>query len=143
VKELRRHKERIESLVCVTAQHREMLDQVLALFGIDPEYDLNVMQENQSLAQVAANVLLRLDEVLEKEQPDWVLTQGDTTTAMIATLAGFYREAAGALGVGPAGDRCGPGAGQAMGWRWPAASASAVSAGQSPPSCRSLSGPRP
>jgi len=92
VKELRRHKERIESLVCVTAQHREMLDQVLALFGIDPEYDLNVMQENQSLAQVAANVLLRLDEVLEKEQPDWVLTQGDTTTAMIATLAGFYRE---------------------------------------------------
>jgi UDP-N-acetylglucosamine 2-epimerase (non-hydrolysing) len=78
--------------VCVTAQHREMLDQVLALFGIDPEYDLNVMQENQSLAHVAANVLLRLDEVLEKEQPDWVLTQGDTTTAMVATLAAFYRE---------------------------------------------------
>jgi len=92
VKELRRHKERIESLVCVTAQHREMLDQVLVLFGIDPEYDLNVMQENQSLAQVAANVLLRLDEVLAKEQPDWVLTQGDTTTAMMATLAAFYRE---------------------------------------------------
>jgi len=92
VKELRRHSERIESRVCVTAQHREMLDQVLVLFGIDPDYDLNVMQENQSLAEVTANVLLRLDEVLGKERPDWVLTQGDTTTAMVATLAAFYRD---------------------------------------------------
>ncbi|MFN0112766.1 MAG: non-hydrolyzing UDP-N-acetylglucosamine 2-epimerase [Blastocatellia bacterium] len=90
VKELSRHSE-ITSKVCVTAQHRQMLDQVLSLFAIQPDYDLNLMQPNQSLAQLTAAALTELDAVLEKEQPDWVLTQGDTTTAMVGALAGFYR----------------------------------------------------
>lgn len=90
VKELGKHPE-IESIVCVTAQHRQMLDQVLSLFSIEPEYDLNLMQPNQSLAKLTALALTELDAVLEKEQPDWVLTQGDTTTAMVGALAGFYR----------------------------------------------------
>ncbi|MGH9801019.1 MAG: non-hydrolyzing UDP-N-acetylglucosamine 2-epimerase, partial [Blastocatellia bacterium] len=91
VKELGRHSE-IESVVCVTAQHRQMLDQVLSLFGIQPDYDLDLMRPNQSLAQLTAVVLTGLDAVLEMEKPDWVLTQGDTTTAMVGALAAFYRQ---------------------------------------------------
>lgn len=91
VKELRQHSDCISTVVCVTAQHREMLDQVLVLFGIEPDYDLNIMQENQSLANLTALALTRLDAVLEQEQPDWILVQGDTTTAMVAALAAFYR----------------------------------------------------
>jgi UDP-N-acetylglucosamine 2-epimerase (non-hydrolysing) len=91
VKRLRQYPGRITSSVCVTAQHRRMLDQVLSLFEIKPDYDLNVMQEDQTLAEVTAGVLTGLDEVLQKERPDWVLTQGDTTTAMVASLAAFYR----------------------------------------------------
>ncbi len=90
VKELSKHSGQLTSVVCVTAQHREMLDQVLSLFDIKPDYDLNIMQENQSLAEVTANALIRLDEVLRKEKPDWVLVQGDTTTAMVGALAAFY-----------------------------------------------------
>lgn len=90
IKELARHSE-IENVVCVTAQHRQMLDQVLSLFDIQPDYDLNLMQPNQSLAQLTATALSELDVVLEREKPDWVLTQGDTTTAMVGALAGFYR----------------------------------------------------
>jgi UDP-N-acetylglucosamine 2-epimerase (non-hydrolysing) len=75
---------------CVTAQHREMLDQVLALFGITPEYDLDIMAPNQHLHQVAAAVFERLSPVLAAEKPDWVLVQGDTTTAALAALAAFY-----------------------------------------------------
>ena len=90
IKELNKHSQ-LENVVCVTAQHRQMLDQVLSLFGIEPDYDLNLMQPNQSLAKLTALALTELDAVLEKEQPDWVLTQGDTTTAMIGALAAFYR----------------------------------------------------
>lgn len=90
VKELSRHSE-ITNKVCVTAQHRQMLDQVLSLFAISPDYDLNLMQPNQSLAQLTAVALMELDVVLEREKPDWVLTQGDTTTAMVGALAAFYR----------------------------------------------------
>src|SRR6185295_4205074 len=90
VKELNKHSDQITSVVCVTAQHREMLDQVLTLFDIKPDYDLNIMRENQSLAEVTANALTKLDEVLSKEKPDWVLVQGDTTTAMVGALAAFY-----------------------------------------------------
>jgi UDP-N-acetylglucosamine 2-epimerase (non-hydrolysing) len=79
--------------VCVTAQHREMLDQVLRLFEIVPDYDLNLMQENQSPTQVAASVLSRLEPILLKEQPDWVLVQGDTTTVAATSLAAFYSRA--------------------------------------------------
>jgi UDP-N-acetylglucosamine 2-epimerase (non-hydrolysing) len=90
IKELNRHGDQIASVVCVTAQHREMLDQVLPLFDIAPDHDLNIMQTDQTLAQVTANALTKLDAVLQSEKPDWVLTQGDTTTAMIGALAAFY-----------------------------------------------------
>ncbi|MBA4385440.1 MAG: UDP-N-acetylglucosamine 2-epimerase (non-hydrolyzing), partial [Anaerolinea sp.] len=81
----------ITSRVCVTAQHREMLDQVLELFEIKPDVDLNLMRPNQSLAQLTAQILENIDPVLADEHPDWVLIQGDTTTVMAASLAAFYR----------------------------------------------------
>lgn len=90
VKELEKHPSRIDSRVCVTAQHRQMLDQVLDLFGIAPDYDLNVMQDSESPAQVAAAVLAKLGPILQAERPDWVLVQGDTTTVAVAALAAFY-----------------------------------------------------
>ena len=90
VRELAKRKG-IESRVCVTAQHREMLDQVLSLFEIEPDVDLNLMRPNQSLAQITASVFTHLDPVLEKMQPDWVLVQGDTTTVMSAALNAYYR----------------------------------------------------
>jgi UDP-N-acetylglucosamine 2-epimerase (non-hydrolysing) len=90
IKELEKRADRVVSRVCVTAQHRQMLDQVLALFGIAPDYDLNVMQESQSPTQVAATVLAKLEPVLQAERPDWVLVQGDTTTVASAALAAFY-----------------------------------------------------
>lgn len=89
----RRSQSGVESLVCVTGQHREMLDQVLELFGITPDYDLAVMEENQTLAGVAAAVLARLEPVLRQVKPDWVLVQGDTTTVAAASLAAFYARA--------------------------------------------------
>ena len=80
-----------ESIVVVTAQHREMLDQVLNLFSIHPDVDLNLMKKSQSLAQLTASIFKNLDPVLEKYQPDWLLVQGDTTTVMAAALAAYYR----------------------------------------------------
>ncbi len=91
VQELRKFPAQIATRVCVTAQHRQMLDQVLSLFDIRPDYDLNLMQQDQSLAQVTADVLAGLDPLLLDEKPDWVLVQGDTTSAMAAALAAFYR----------------------------------------------------
>lgn len=93
IRELAKHPERIISRVCVTAQHRQMLDQVLDLFGIIPDYDLSIMQESQTPTQVAANVLAKIEPVLQKEKPNWVLVQGDTTTVAAASLAAFYAEA--------------------------------------------------
>ena len=90
IKQLEGYSDRIVSHVCVTAQHRQMLDQVLALFKIVPEYDLNVMQDSQSPTQVAAATLIGLESILRTERPDWVLVQGDTTTAAMASLAAFY-----------------------------------------------------
>ena len=78
------------SRVCVTGQHREMLDQMLELFDIQPDYDLDVMRPAQSLTDLTVAVLARLDPILESEKPDWVLVQGDTTTTMAAGLAAFY-----------------------------------------------------
>ena len=80
----------IESLVCVTAQHREMLDQVLNLFDITPDVDLDLMQPDQSLAQITAAIFTHLDPVLKDLKPDWVLAQGDTTTVMAAALLAYY-----------------------------------------------------
>lgn len=81
----------IESRICVTAQHREMLDQVLALFHIQPNHDLNLMRPDQSLSELTAQIFSELDPVLAEEHPDWILVQGDTTTVMAASLAAFYR----------------------------------------------------
>jgi len=90
IKSLMNYSEEVKSVVCVTAQHREMLDQVLKIFGIVPDYDLNLMKPNQSLSLLTANLLTALDEVITFEKPDWVLVQGDTTTAMVASLVAYY-----------------------------------------------------
>ena len=90
IRELQKHPDRVVSKVCVTAQHRQMLDQVLRLFDITPDYDLNVMEDNQTPSQVASAVLARLEPILQAERPDWVLVQGDTTTVAAASLAAFY-----------------------------------------------------
>jgi len=90
IRELAKYPDRISNKVCVTAQHRQMLDQVLVLFDIHPDYDLDIMQESQTPTQVAASVLTRLEPVLQREKPDWVLIQGDTTTTMAASVAAYY-----------------------------------------------------
>lgn len=81
----------LESLVCVTAQHREMLDQVLHLFAIRPDVDLDLMRPDQSLAELSAAIFRGLDPVLADLKPDWVLVQGDTTTVMVTALLAYYR----------------------------------------------------
>ena len=81
----------VDSLVCVTAQHRQMLDQVLGLFNIVPDVDLDLMQPNQSLANLTADIITHLDPVLVDLKPDWILIQGDTTTVMASSLVAFYR----------------------------------------------------
>lgn len=91
IQEIARRSSQIEQVICVTAQHREMLDQVLDLFSITPEYDLGVMSHNQTPAQVAAAVLRGLEPLIEREKPDWILVQGDTTTVAAAALAAFYK----------------------------------------------------
>ena len=89
VKELEGRKE-IESVVCVTAQHREMLDQVLTVFDIKPDYDLNIMKQGQTLSEITSRVLLGLEEVIKKENPNIILVHGDTTTTFAGALAAFY-----------------------------------------------------
>ena len=81
----------IEARVCVTAQHRQMLDQVLDLFQIEPDYDLDLMRDNQSLAQISASIFTHLDPILVDFKPDWVLAVGDTTTVVTTSLLAFYR----------------------------------------------------
>jgi UDP-N-acetylglucosamine 2-epimerase (non-hydrolysing) len=90
IHELRRSGGRAEVKVCVTGQHRDLLDPALSLFEIRPDYDLAVMQEGQLLADLSARVLTGLEPVVAKEQPDWMLVQGDTTTTVAAALVGFY-----------------------------------------------------
>lgn len=89
VKEFLKHPE-FETKVCVTAQHREMLDQVLAFFDIIPDYDMDLMKPNQNLYSLTADILLGLRPILEEYQPDYVYVHGDTTTSMAAGIAGFY-----------------------------------------------------
>ena len=89
VKELKK-REGIQTVACVTGQHRQMLDSVLHVFDVTPDYDLNIMKDNQTLFDVTSNVLLRMRDVLEREKPDIVLVHGDTTTASAAALACFY-----------------------------------------------------
>lgn len=82
----------IQSVLCVTAQHREMLDQVLSLFDLTPDYDLNIMKPNQTISMITANVLTGMEPVLEKEKPDMVLVHGDTSTTFVTALAAFYQQ---------------------------------------------------
>ena len=89
--ELEKHGKRFQSLVCVTAQHREMLDQVLEWFQIKPHYDLDLMQKDQGLNEFASRALMAVNRVLEDVRPDVVLVQGDTTTVVMTTLAAFYQ----------------------------------------------------
>ncbi|AIY80151.1 UDP-N-acetylglucosamine 2-epimerase (non-hydrolyzing) [Clostridium botulinum] len=91
VKELKRRKE-IESIVCVTGQHREMLDQVLEIFDIKPDFDLNVMRERQTLTGITTRVLEKLTDVMEEAKPDLVLVHGDTTTTFAGALAAYYNQ---------------------------------------------------
>lgn len=90
--EVKKHPEAFRSIVCVTGQHRQLLDQVLELFGMEPDYDLNVMQPDQALSQLTADLLTGLDKVVETAKPDWIVAQGDTTTALAAALVSHYRK---------------------------------------------------
>lgn len=89
---LENQSDKFESVVTVTAQHREMLDQVLSLFDIKPDYDLNIMKKQQSLSEITANVLLGLDQVMKEAKPDIVLVHGDTTTTLAAGMSAFYNQ---------------------------------------------------
>ena len=92
VKEFQKYPDQFKTIVCVTGQHREMLDQVLHLFEIKPDYDLNIMKQGQDLYDVTARVLLGMRDVLKEAQPDVVLVHGDTTTSTSAALAAFYQQ---------------------------------------------------
>ena len=92
VKEFQKHPDKFQTIVCVTGQHREMLDQVLHIFEITPDYDLNIMKQGQDLYDVTARVLLGMRDVLKEAQPDVVLVHGDTTTSTAAALAAFYQQ---------------------------------------------------
>ena len=92
VKEFQKYPEKFKTIVCVTGQHREMLDQVLRIFDIQPDYDLNIMKQGQDLYDVTAKVLIGMRDVLKETQPDIVLVHGDTTTSTAAALAAFYQQ---------------------------------------------------
>lgn len=92
VKEFQKQPEQVETVVCVTGQHREMLDQVLRIFDIHPDYDLNIMKQGQDLYDVTAHVLTGLRDVLKEVKPDVVLVHGDTTTSTASALAAFYQQ---------------------------------------------------
>lgn len=92
VKEFQKHLETFQTFVCVTGQHREMLDQVLRIFDITPQYDLNIMKQGQDLYDVTSRVLLGMRDILKEVNPDVVLVHGDTTTSMAAALAAFYQQ---------------------------------------------------
>lgn len=94
VKELEKHPDKIESIVCVTAQHRQMLDQVLDIFDIKPDYDLNIMKDRQTLVEIVSRSLEGLDKVMKDAKPDIVLVHGDTSTTFVGSLAAFYNQIA-------------------------------------------------
>lgn len=85
-------RENIETVVCVTAQHREMLDQVLHTFEITPDYDLDIMKQGQTLVDITTRALQKLDEVIKESKPDIVLVHGDTTTTLVGSMAAFYNQ---------------------------------------------------
>jgi UDP-N-acetylglucosamine 2-epimerase len=93
IKALEQHTDRVRPVVCVTGQHREMLAHVLSLFAIKPDYDLDVMEPDQSLSRLAARLITALDEVVEQTQPDWILAAGDTSTVFAASLVAYHHRA--------------------------------------------------
>lgn len=92
VNELKSRPDEFETLVCVTGQHKEMLEQVLEVFDVVPEYDLSIMKDRQTLFDITSSVLLKMEEVLDRVKPDCVLVHGDTTTSFAAALAAFYKQ---------------------------------------------------
>ena len=92
VKEFQKHSKEFQTIVCVTGQHREMLDQVLKIFEITPDYDLNIMKQGQDLYDVTTRVLIGMRDVLREALPDVVLVHGDTTTSTASALAAFYQQ---------------------------------------------------
>ncbi|MBR1768944.1 MAG: UDP-N-acetylglucosamine 2-epimerase (non-hydrolyzing), partial [Bacteroidales bacterium] len=92
VKEFQKHDDEFNTIVCVTGQHREMLDQVLSIFDVKPDYDLNIMKQGQDLYDVTARVLTGMRDVFKECKPDIVLVHGDTTTSMAAAMASFYQQ---------------------------------------------------
>ncbi|MFW5713529.1 MAG: non-hydrolyzing UDP-N-acetylglucosamine 2-epimerase, partial [Brevefilum sp.] len=92
IKELQRHADQIHTTVCITAQHREMLDQVLDVFEITPDIDLDLMETDQSLAGLTSRIFSELDPMIKTHTPDWLLVQGDTTTVMATAILGFYNQ---------------------------------------------------
>lgn len=94
VKELEKHSDIIDSIVCVTAQHRQMLDQVLEIFHITPDFDLNIMKQRQTLVEIVGHSLEGLDQVMKEAKPDIVLVHGDTSTTFVGSLAAFYNQIA-------------------------------------------------
>lgn len=92
IKEIKKHSSVFECVVVVSAQHRQMLDQVLDVFSIKPDYDMNVMRPNQSLSYITSDVLIKMEDIILTEKPDMVLVHGDTTTSFSATLAAFYQK---------------------------------------------------
>jgi len=90
IKQCQKHADKIETRVCITAQHREMLDQVLDVFAIKPDIDLDIMQPDQSLSQLTARIFNDLDPIVKQEHPDWILIQGDTTTVMVTAILSYY-----------------------------------------------------
>lgn len=92
IKELKKHPDQIVSLVCVSGQHQQLIDQVLDLFQIVPDHALNVMVHDQKLSQLTANLIDRFDPIVRDTRPNWILAQGDTTTAMVAALVSYYHQ---------------------------------------------------
>lgn len=93
IREMQKYASEVTAKICVTGQHREMLDQVLELFKLRPDYDLGIMESAQSLSYITARVLCEVEKILATEKPDWVLVQGDTTTAMASSVAAYYQQA--------------------------------------------------
>ena len=92
IMELERHADLVRSVVCVTGQHREMLEQGLNIFGVRPDFDLQVMEPDQLLSNLTSKLLSHLDPVVEQVKPDWILAQGDTTTVLVAALVSYYHK---------------------------------------------------
>ncbi|MDY6861619.1 MAG: UDP-N-acetylglucosamine 2-epimerase (non-hydrolyzing) [Thermodesulfobacteriota bacterium] len=92
IRQLKAYHSKFKTVICLTSQHREMLDQVLRIFAISPDHDLNIMQKNQNLFDITVRTMTGLKDILKKESPDMVMIQGDTTTAFVAGLAAYYLE---------------------------------------------------